>query len=524
MKKTITLLAISLALHTQAQTGKLFLLAGQSNAVGQGTSTLSATCTAGTAYEYDAATNSVKHLADPMGQKLNNLEPAGSGSVGPSFAKTLNALTGKTIYMISAARGGSSNGVKGELSPYGTWDDTGSLMIFGNAVDKVNKAIQKTGLPLSGIIWMQGERDANSIRTGNQTEAEYKAALERVISRFRKEFGPRLPFYIVLTGLQGTIADGPLTTEANYAVRRIQAEVARNTPNVYVAYYSTNTFFTKGWMKNEATTVHYTQPALNEIGDSVARKVATITYDTIANIPPPIEPIATNTQIIVDNTDAGCTFDTPWATSTFTPGFYGTNYTQDGSAAANPGKWAKWTPNLTNAGQYRLFMRYAGGAGRPTQAPVEINHANGIKNTTIDQTINGGIWNYLGQYSFNAGTSGYVKLYADAVGSTIADAVMFEKQQTTDASEIKSTSNLLKLSQLAHGDIQFVLNANSNSIVSLSLYSVYGNEVNRLINNHLSTGSILTGTLSKSTLPKGVYLAKLVVNGQTTACAKFILK
>ena len=77
-----------------AQTGKLFLIAGQSNAVGQGNSALSVVCTQGTAFEYNGLTNSLQHLQDPMGQTVSNLEPAATGSIGPAFAKTLNALIG----------------------------------------------------------------------------------------------------------------------------------------------------------------------------------------------------------------------------------------------------------------------------------------------------------------------------------------------------------------------------------------------------------------------------------------------
>ncbi|MDD4688459.1 MAG: hypothetical protein PHE51_01780, partial [Eubacteriales bacterium] len=37
----------------------------------------------------------------------------------------------------------------------------------------------------------------------------------------------------------------------------------------------------------------------------------------------------------------------------------------------------------------------------------------------------GGIWTYLGTYKMNSGTDGYVKLLADGVGQTSADAVKF---------------------------------------------------------------------------------------------------
>jgi hypothetical protein len=50
---------------------------------------------------------------------------------------------------------------------------------------------------LSGIIWLQGERDANAILAGQMTKAEYETALLSVILRFRKAFGKKIPFYIM---------------------------------------------------------------------------------------------------------------------------------------------------------------------------------------------------------------------------------------------------------------------------------------------------------------------------------------
>jgi hypothetical protein len=515
------------AVHS-ATNGKLFLVAGQSNAVGQGTASLSPVCVVGTAFEYNALTNSIQHLQDPMGQTSNNLEPAGTGSIGPSFAKTLNSLINQPIYMVSAARGGASNGVKAELSPYGTWDDTGNLQVFNSAVNKVNNAIQATGLALSGIIWMQGERDANAIRTINETEAEYKTALEKVIARFRTQFGPKLPFYIVLTGLQGFVTNGvtvATATDANYAVRRIQMEVAKNTPNVFVAFTSTNTFFDKGWMKPETTTVHYLQPAYNQIGDSVARLVATIPYDTIAKIEPIPTPNSANLQIIVDNTDAACTFDTPWAISTYTAGFYGTNYAQDGSATANPGKWAKWTPTIPQTGNYRIYMQYAGGAGRPTAAPLQIQHASGISNLTIDLSVNGGKWNYLGMYNFAAGTSGYVKLLADAVGSTIADAVLFEQIIGTTAikNTISTEIGFDVISNPSISQIQTVFNLQQSSTVSLKVYNTAGQLINILLDDKKVQAGAQSVSVNTSNMQKGIYIVVFKIDGLIVGTKKILL-
>lgn len=521
------LLLFAVAINSQA--AKLFLVAGQSNAVGQGTSTLSTVCTPGTAFEYNGLTNSVQHLQDPMGQVVNNLEAAATGSVGPAFAKTLNSLINEPIYMVSAARGGSSNGVKAELSSYGTWDETGNKLLFSSAVNKVKSAIQTTGLPLSGIIWIQGERDANAIRTLVQTEAEYQAALEKLIARFRAQFGSNLPFYIVLTGLQGVVTNGvPVATEtqANYAVRRIQMEIAKKTPNVFIAFSSTDTFFDKGWMKPEATTVHYLQAAYNQIGDSVARLVSTIPYDASVNFVPIPTPNSANLQIVVDNLDAGCTFDTPWATSVFTPGFYGLNYTQDGSSAANSTKWAKWTPSIPTAGKYNVYMQWSAGTGRPTVAPVEVQSADSISHLTVDQTINGGVWNYLGTYVFSQGNNEYVKLLASAAGTTIADAVLFERiNLTTDLIAPTPTSDVFSLVvENKFNNIQFRIRPQKQSQVTLALYSLTGKKVAQIMENMNLEATAYCFNFNAQKLSSGVYIAKLNIGNGETIARKFLVK
>ena len=509
------------------QAAKLFLVAGQSNAVGQGTSTLSSVCISGTAYEYNGLTNSIQQLQDPMGQSFDNLEPALTGSIGPAFAKTLNSLINEPIYMVSAARGGSSNCVKAELSTYGTWDETGTKLLFGSAVNKVQSAMKATGLPLSGIIWIQGERDANAIKTLNETEAEYRASLEKLIARFRAQFGPNLPFYIVLTGLQGVITNGvPAATDtpSNYAVRRMQTEVAKKTPNVFVAFSSTDTFFDKSWMKPEAITVHYIQTAYNQIGDSVARLVATIPYHA-SNYESFPTPNSANLQIVVDNMDAACTFDAPWPTSVYAPGYYGSNYTQDGDAIADPNKWAKWTPSIPSSGTYRAYMQWTSGAGRPTVAPVEIQSADSISHLTIDQSINGGKWNYLGAYNFSQGNTGYVKLLASAVGSTIADAVLFEQiKLDTSVKDLTQTKDIFTVKTIRGADlIRITLKLKAQGRASLALYSISGEKIEQFLENKNLNETEYSFSVNSKKLSKGIYLAKLKIGNSSIITKRLIV-
>lgn len=251
-------------MQSHAQTTALFLLAGQSNAVGQGDSSSSVTCSPATAYEYKEASDNLVPLADPVGENAVAFQRANTGSVAPAFAKTYHELSGQKIVIVSAARGGSSCHVKAELDHMGTWATQGKLQLMAPAIQKTKSALRKTGSSLNGILWLQGERDANAINAQQLTTQEYKDALLSVISRFREAFG-EVPFYIVLTGYY---KDHPL--EGFDAVRAVQEEVSRQLKKVYVVYRDTDQFEKKGWMKDA---IHYNQAALNAVGEASATAI-----------------------------------------------------------------------------------------------------------------------------------------------------------------------------------------------------------------------------------------------------------
>lgn len=251
-------------MQSHAQTTALFLLAGQSNAVGQGDSSSSVTCSHATAYEYKEVSDSLVPLADPVGENTAAFQQANTGSVAPAFAKTYHELSGQKIVILSAARGGSSCHVKAELDHMGTWDEQGKLLLMGPAIQKTKSALRKTGSSLDGILWLQGERDANAINAKQLTAQEYKESLLSVISRFRKAFG-EVPFYIVLTGYY---KDHPV--ESFDAVRAVQEEISHQLKKVYVVFRDTDQFEKKGWMKDA---IHYDQAALNVVGENSAMEI-----------------------------------------------------------------------------------------------------------------------------------------------------------------------------------------------------------------------------------------------------------
>lgn len=262
MKNSLFILFVLLFFQNSltAQKLQLFLLAGQSNAVGQGDSLKSVVCNPNTAFEFDASGNRFVPLKDPAGKSWRLFQRAATGSIAPAFAKRLNELSNRSVYMVTAARGGASCHRKAEMADFGTWDSCGKL--FGLAVEKTKMAETKAGVSLSGIIWIQGERDANAMLTGQLSKEEYRQALVNVIQRFRKEFGKRLPFYIIQSAFQQDKAP-----EGCQTVRDVQAEVANTIKRVYIAYDETGEFKRRGWFKD---IVHYNQEALNDIGVKTA--------------------------------------------------------------------------------------------------------------------------------------------------------------------------------------------------------------------------------------------------------------
>lgn len=248
-------------------TKHLFLVAGQSNSVGKGDASLAPAVIPGTACEYVYQLDSLKPIIDPVGINELNFESAATGSAWPAFVHTFHELTGDTLILVAAARGGSSCHENAELGNYGTWAPNGGL--FNNALLKVKAAMKKTRLPLSGIIWLQGERDANAINQGQLSQQAHEQSLRQLIERFRLNLETNVPFYIVKTGYYKNHS-----TVGFDQVRVSQDHVAKQLKNVYIAFGGTDLFLSRGLM---ADNIHYNQEGLNEVGDSLALKIINTT-------------------------------------------------------------------------------------------------------------------------------------------------------------------------------------------------------------------------------------------------------
>jgi len=161
-------------------------------------------------------------------------------------------------------------------------------------------------------------------------------------------------------------------------------------------------------------------------------------------------------DIIIDNTDTLNGFSTTgqWPTSNSVQGFWGMDYLHDNNSGQGT-KSAQFTPSIPIADDYEVFLMWTANANRADSVPVRITYNGGIKDTILNQQINGSQWVSLGVFNFAAGTSGNVKIENNATtGYVIADAVRFSKPVKCDSistsleenySNLKSIKKLIKI-------------------------------------------------------------------------------
>lgn len=86
-----------------------------------------------------------------------------------------------------------------------------------------------------------------------------------------------------------------------------------------------------------------------------------------------------------------------------------------------------WRPDIPEKGRYAVYVSYKTLSNSTTDARYTVHHLGGETLLHVNQKMGGGMWVYLGTFSFDKGTEGYVELSAgsSARGVVTADAVRF---------------------------------------------------------------------------------------------------
>jgi hypothetical protein len=135
---------------------------------------------------------------------------------------------------------------------------------------------------------------------------------------------------------------------------------------------------------------------------------------------PTAPPALADGEIVVDDDASAVRARGEWATSTVTSGFFGSGYHYrvpgDGSATFT------W-PFAGPAGRYEVFARWTSGMNRASSATYVVTHGTDAASVSVDQRVNGGVWQSLGTFDFTAALEQSVRLSDKADGIVIADAV-----------------------------------------------------------------------------------------------------
>jgi rhodanese-related sulfurtransferase len=155
---------------------------------------------------------------------------------------------------------------------------------------------------------------------------------------------------------------------------------------------------------------------LKHIGEGFGRGI----YDYYDGFGPPAMPIVDNRNINYSSTPG-------WTTARYSPGYYEMDYQfaypwQPGE----PVELATWTGFFRTSGTYAVYAWWVSDQAAATNATYSIFHADGTTHVTVDMEQNGGQWNLLGSFRFEAGGDGRVVLSNVANDAVGADAIRFE--------------------------------------------------------------------------------------------------
>lgn len=223
--------------------GDLWILAGQSNMEGVGdlkdVDEPSAQVHCFTmSHRWELAVEPLHWLIDSrdpvhLGGRLDNMDEEGrrkaraearakrakGAGLGLPFARQMVKHTGVPVGLIAAAHGGTS---------MQQWDpaqkDKGGESLYGSMLKQARRA----GGRVKGVLWYQGESDANP-----KDAPLFAERFKKLVAAFREDFGnPNLPFYWVQIG---SFVRDPGPGESWNGIQDLQRRLVKEIPNTAVA-------------------------------------------------------------------------------------------------------------------------------------------------------------------------------------------------------------------------------------------------------------------------------------------------
>lgn len=237
----------------------VFLIGGQSNAKGRATDVVGGGPSVGTSPILQVNSGVITKANDPVGQGIYQ---AVIGSAWPQFGITWSELSGHRVAFVPAAESTTAQlPAAGAVYGVDNWSVTGGRLPNSKTfLNASMTALTNAGYnPIfKGVLWIQGETDAEVINTAGVTQAQYIASFRDTIASYRADYGEDMRFYIIRIGSRLGGSDVGFAQ-----IREAQEIVAASDPHTKIIYRGTVDFVARNLMND---TYHYKQAGYNEIG------------------------------------------------------------------------------------------------------------------------------------------------------------------------------------------------------------------------------------------------------------------
>ena len=249
----------------------LFIVAGQSNAVGTGGNPpLEDASWAGVYWNWR---NQEAKALSPL---KDSVYSSTQRSAWPAFGRRYFELTGRKVLILNVAKGGSvvtDTRPGTDMSWYG--DDAPCRVVATREWTDLLQYLTTESIEyvLKALIWSQGEWDARYIASGDSTKDAYRYGTIDVFDYFAELTSTqKLPIFISETGYEDNCLTNAGLMEAYQTVQAVQKQIATEREACYMAYTGAKSFLQAGMMKDD---VHYDQAGYNRMGDGLARFIST---------------------------------------------------------------------------------------------------------------------------------------------------------------------------------------------------------------------------------------------------------
>lgn len=251
----------------------LFIVAGQSNAVGTGPSPgYEDASYCGLYWDWkDQKAKSIKPLKDPVYRSVK-------GSAWPSFARYMFERTGRKTIILNIAWGGAA---VTNINPSNSWYQDDEVVSL-RRIDATREwtalldALKASSIDyeLAGMMWVQGEAECARIGAGTLSVQSYVDGTLDVFKYFRDLTSrPTLPIYMAQIGYYKLAMANPELLGGYEKVRKAQLDLCKEheKDSIFMASELPGTYFKAGYMQDN---IHYNQRGYNSLGASFARFIS----------------------------------------------------------------------------------------------------------------------------------------------------------------------------------------------------------------------------------------------------------